>query len=216
MARAAEIRRGRIFDRALTVAKKRASRDGLKGLTARRIAEEVGCSVGTLYNVFDNMDTLILHVNGRTLDALHGELTEVGAGGDGGPAASESADSLSAVRALMLGYLDFTQRDPNLWNLIFEHSWPRDYPIPAWYHDKIHRVLGLLADALAPLFPPGDEVERYRAASVLWSGLHGIFSLSAAGKLGIVTGDGVAGMSDLLTSCFVAGLRQRRAAAVRD
>ena len=181
-----------------------AESEGLAGLTARRIAKDVGCSVGTLYNVFDNLDALILNLNGRTFDALHDELAKVEA----------RSDPQSAARALMKAYLRFVQDNGNLWNVVFEHVWPADYPIPDWYHEKIRHLLSLLARALAPLFPPGGEAMNEHAAIVLWSGLHGINSLAAGGKLGIVTTESVLDLSELLVTNFVTGLqhRQRRAA----
>ena len=197
--RPAEVRRRRVFDQGLAAAQRIASREGLEGLTARRIAAEIGCSVGTLYNVFGNMDSLILQLNGRTLDALYDEMKKVG----------EAADSESTVQALTVRYLEFTRKNLNLWNVIFEHSWPKDYPIPDWYRNKVRGLLMLVADALGPLFPPGDEAGRYQAATVLWSSLHGINSLSVAGKLGIVSDLSVADMSAMLTSNFIAGLQRQ-------
>ncbi len=209
--RPVEVRRRRVFDQGLAAAQRIASREGLGGLTARRIAAEVGCSVGTLYNVFGNMDSLILHLNGTTLDALYDEMRKVGETADG-----ESADSDSTVQALTVKYLEFTRTNLNLWNVIFEHSWPKDYPIPDWYRDKVRGLLTLLANALGPLFPPGDEAGRYQAATVLWSSLHGINSLSVAGKLGIVSDVSVTGMSAMLTSNFIAGLQRRGPESHRD
>ena len=204
MARNTQIRRQKIFENALDSAKMIAESEGLAGLTARRIAKDAGCSVGTLYNVFDNLDALILNLNGRTFDALYDALARVEAGGD----------PQSAARALMEAYLRFVRDNGNLWNVVFEHVWPADFPLPDWYHEKIRRLLSLLARALAPLFPPGREAMNEQAAIVLWSGLHGINSLAAGGKLGIVTAGSVTDLSESLVANFVTGLqhRQRRTA----
>ena len=43
---------------------------GLEGLTARRVAAEIGYTPGTLYNIFENLDDLILHVTAGALDGL--------------------------------------------------------------------------------------------------------------------------------------------------
>src|SRR6186997_1420454 len=43
---------------------------GLEALRARELAEEVGCAVGAIYNVFPNLDALIFEVNARTLRAF--------------------------------------------------------------------------------------------------------------------------------------------------
>ncbi len=198
MGKRAELKRQGIFERALVEAGDLARTDGLAGLTARRIARRMGCSVGTIYNLFENMDFLILHLNGRTLDALFEALSE------GAPHAAPG----SALDALVQRYLDFTQANANLWAVIFEHVWPRDYPLPAWYSAKVQGLLGLLEEALAPLFPAGAEAARQRAATVLWSGLHGLCSLSMSGKLGTVDEGDLDEMAHLLVGNFVAGLER--------
>ena len=200
MTKTKEKRRRKVFDDALAVARDIALADGLDGLTARRIAKEIGCSVGTVYNVFGNLDTLILHLNASTLDALHHALTEDG----------KTDDLGSAIHSLVERYMKFTDENANLWDVIFEHMWPKDYVIPDWYLATIHRLFTVLADALAPLFDEDEDAEKYQAATVLWSGLHGIRSLAFTGKLGLVSPDSVRAMVDLLTDIFVEGLRRRK------
>jgi AcrR family transcriptional regulator len=43
---------------------------GLAALKARDLAREAGCSVGTIYNVFEHLEALILCVGSRTLAML--------------------------------------------------------------------------------------------------------------------------------------------------
>ena len=205
MAKNTDLRRKRIFEDAMDAATKIARNEGLGSLTVRRIAKQVGCSVGTIYNVFDNLDTLILHLNGRTFDALYEELAKV----------DPKDEPRAAVASLTETYLAFVRDNANLWNVVFEHVWPAKYPLPDWYREKIERLLKLLATILAPLFPEGREPggredENYLAALVLWSGLHGIHSLMATGKLGIVTSETAKVLSDLLVSIFFGGLIYRQ------
>ncbi len=195
-----EQRRQQIFEDALATAKTIAEKEGLTGLTVRRIAKDTGCSVGTIYNVFDNLDTLILHLNAMTFDALYEELIKV-----------EVKDEPRAVVGnLSETYRGFVRDNENLWNVIFDHAWPAGYPLPEWYREKIERLLKTLAHILAPLFPPGREKENYLAALVLWSGLHGINSLAATGKLGIMTSENANALSDLLVDIFFGGLIYRQ------
>ncbi len=200
MARNTEQRRQKIFEDAIVAAKSIAEAEGLAGLTVRRIAKRIGCSVGTLYNVVDNLDTLILHLNGQTFDALYDALMKLETGGD----------VESRVRAVVRTYLDFVSDNANLWYVIFEHSWPPNHPIPHWYLEKIQRLQVVVADALAPLLPDSEKEQSYQAAIALWSGLHGISSLAASGKLGIITSDTVNGLSEMLVRNFIAGLRLQR------
>jgi AcrR family transcriptional regulator len=197
-----EQRRQTLSEDALIAARGLAEAEGLAGLTARRISGQIGCSVGTLYNIFGNLDSLILYLNAGTFDALQQELIKLDRGGD----------PETRVRLTARTYIDFVRENANLWNVVFDHIWPPEHPIPDWYFAKTRELLTYLAEALAPLVPAGKHrTERsYQAATALWSGLHGICSLAAAGKLGIVTLDTVNGLTGVLVDNFLVGLKTPR------
>ncbi len=195
MGRRSDHSREELYELALEAARKIAEEEGLRGLAARRIAREIGYTVGTLYNLFEDLDDLIIHMNGRTLDDLYEALANVQL--DGEPE--------TAMRALAEGYIEFVDDHPKVWNVLFEHRLPEPRQPPDWHHEKILRLLGLVEQALGPLFPPGRETERHHAARVLWSSLHGICSLESAGKL--VASETVTALTDTLVTCFLAGLR---------
>ena len=50
---------------------------GLAGLSAREIARRIEYSPGTIYNMFENLDDVVLNVEARVLDALDGRLIGV-------------------------------------------------------------------------------------------------------------------------------------------
>ncbi len=178
---------------ALAAAREVAETEGLRGLTARRVAGKIGYSAGTLYNLFENLDDLIVHLNGATLDALYEALA--GERPDGEPEA--------ALHAMARSYISFTGAHPNLWNILFEHRLPEGQQLPEGHREKVRRLLGLVEEALAPLFPPGRESERLHSARVLWCGLHGICALTSAGA----TPESATAMAESLVTNYVAGLR---------
>ena len=151
--------------------------NGLAGLSAREIARRIGYSPGTIYNMFQNLDDVVLHIEARVLDALDERLKAALA--DGAPE--------EKVSRLAEAYLAFTQERPKLWNLLFEHYMPADSQTPAWYQQKLELLMSRVETAMAPLFPPEADIERHRAARVLWAGVHGITSLATANKLSNVT-----------------------------
>jgi len=197
--KSSERRRQKILEDAIAAGTDIARVEGLAGLTARAIANRIGCSVGTLYNVFDSLDTLIIHLNGATFDALYEELKEI----------EPSNDVATTVQRFVDIYLDYVRKNPNNWKVIFDHVWPQDYPLPQWYIDKIHRLLTLLVDALAPLFPPGQGNEAKQAAVLVWGGLHGLQSLMSDGKLGFITSESAHVLSNAMVEAIVVGLKDR-------
>lgn len=177
-------------------------RDGLAGLSARAIARRIDYSPGTLYNVFQNLDDLVLHVEANVLDTLEKRLGLVGHG-----------DSpMEAVQKLASAYLEFTRERPRLWNLLFEHHLPSKVQIPEWYQAKLDGLLQRVEQAIAPLFQRDDAAGLRRSARVLWAGVHGIASLSTSDKLSTITSESAQVLVDELVASYVSGLavQQRR------
>ncbi len=173
------------------------SEGGLSGLSAREVARRIGYSPGTLYNVFENLDDIVLTIEGRLLDRLANELDGVPNGG--------SAEE--RVLALARTYLRFTAAHPKLWNLLFEHHLPPGRDIPGWYQQKLDGLMSRVADAVTPLLPEHSVEEAKRAASVLWAGVHGITSLATTDKLSIVTSEGAGLLVDQLVRTYLIGLK---------
>ena len=180
---------------ALDAAREIAEEEGLRGITARRIATKIGYSPGTLYNVFENLDDLIVQLNMDTLEALYGVCK----------AAPTDDDPVAALKSLARVYIQFTDDHPRLWSLLFEDSVPHGDQLPERHFEKVRQLLALVEVAIAPLFPPGREDERLHSARVLWTGLHGICSLSASGTMAKT--ETPEAMADTLISNYIAGLR---------
>ena len=174
--------------------------DGLSGLSAREIARRIGYSPGTIYNMYQNLDDVILHVEARVLDSLETRLGGI----------VRAASGPAALPELARAYLAFTQEKPKLWNLLFEHHLPAGTDLPAWYQEKLEGLLKRVEEALAPLFPAGSEADRHRAARVLWAGVHGITSLATADKLSIVTSEAASRLIEDLVQTYLKGLQAGR------
>jgi AcrR family transcriptional regulator len=197
MGRRSDHSREELYAMALAAAREIAEAEGLRGLTVRRIAGRIGYAPGTLYNLFENLDDLILHLNGETLDALYQSLADT----------PLDDDPEAATHRLAAGYICFTRAHRNLWNILFEHHLPEGEELPDWHHEKIRRLLELVEWALAPLFPPGQDAEKHHSARVLWSSVHGICSLENTDKL--VKTESVESLAGSLISNYLMGLRFR-------
>jgi AcrR family transcriptional regulator len=131
--------------------------DGLAGFSAREIARAVGYSPGTIYNIFESLDDLILQVEARLLDGLDARLA----------ALPQDGPAHARVLRLAREYLTFTSERPRLWNLLFEHHLPAATPVPGWYQDKLDTLMHRVEDVLKPL--GADPASTARSASVLTS-----------------------------------------------
>ncbi len=176
--------------------------NGLTGLSAREIARRIGYSPGTIYNMFENLDDVVLHVEARVLDALDKRLAE----------SLQVPEPNRRIQRLAQSYLSFTHEKPKLWNLLFEHHLPSGTDLPAWYQQKLEGLLARVEESLAPLFPAGHDAERQRTARVLWAGVHGITSLATADKLSIVTAEAANTLIDDLVGTYLAGIPHRKPA----
>jgi AcrR family transcriptional regulator len=174
--------------------------NGLAGLSAREIARRIGYSPGTLYNIFENLDDLVLTIEGRLLDRLDQALGDV-------PAASNPTQT---VHRLAQAYLRFTHENPKLWNLLFEHHLPPGREVPGWYQIKLEGLLARVENALAPVMDRSDEQRKRRAARVLWAGVHGITSLATTDKLSVVSTETAPALVDDLVSAYLKGLGEKQ------
>jgi len=160
---------------ALAAARGLAIEEGMRGVTVRRVAERIGYAPGTIYNLFANLDDLIVHVNGDTLAGLEAALRQEADG-----------DLSTRPRRLTDAYFDFVEAVPRLWAMIFEHRLPEQAALPPWYHQRLDSVIELVAAALAPAMTTLPTEERRRAVIAMWAALHGIATLAVSRKLGLV------------------------------
>lgn len=173
---------------------------GLGGLSAREIARRISYSPGTLYNSFENLDDLVLTIEGRLLDALLDDLSAV----------PEGDDPRERLYRIANAYLAFAARNPKLWNLLFEHHIPASQSVPETYRHKFEALMRKVEDALQPLLDGLGADDIKRSARVLWAGVHGIASLSAADKLSIITADDASVLMDDLVRTYLNGLEAAR------
>jgi AcrR family transcriptional regulator len=183
--------REELRERILSAGEEIVARSGVEGLTARRLAEQIGYSVGTLYNFFEDIDDLVVHLNARTLDHMYAACARV----------TKRLGPEDALRAYARAYLRFTKEHDRSWAMLLDGSSHHHSELPDWYNTKVGRLLGLVEEVLAPLIL--GEKDRKRSARVLWASLHGIVSLAGAGA---VSESPLELVNDLITH-YVASLR---------
>jgi len=168
---------------------------GYAALSARAIATRIGYSPGTLYNVFDDLDHLVLTIEQRVLDQLAERLTRVPHG----------ADPVQHLCDVAHAYLEFTNERPRLWNLLFEHLMPNGWAPPPAFQARIDRLRKIVEGACVPIVGGEDRALLHRTASVVWVALHGITSLATTEKLENVTHEQACVLVDDLVRTYATG-----------
>ena len=168
---------------------------GVAALTAREIAARVGCALGTTYNIFKNLDDLIVEINGETLTDLLNVLIE---------ARRPDLSSTEALLAFAGAYVDFTQSHSHRWLALFEHRLPPGQHLPDWYHQRLGRLFETVEAELDDLIQ--DPATRAQSARILWAGLHGICSLGLTGKLSLIADQSVKELAERHVEVHLAGI----------
>lgn len=145
--------------------------EGFSALKVRKIAVEIGYTVGSIYMVFANMADLIMHINARTLDAIAAQLEQV-----------QESGAEPSIETMAMTYLSYASQNFNRWRNIFEYQLLAEAEIPDWYQEKVDNVFAPIEALFAELAPEFSEEHGKRAARALWRGIHGICILSVTGK----------------------------------
>ena len=176
-----EQRRARLRDALVAAAERAIAQQGLGTLRARALAQEVGCAVGAIYNVVEDLDDLVLLVNARTLAALERELIAADRA-DEYPAQGANAAIARLVR-MAIAYLDFAAANTPRWRTLFEHRMPAGREVPAWYRDEQQRLFAYVEALLLELQAQESRVRRALLARSLFSAVHGLVVLGLEEKL---------------------------------
>lgn len=135
---------------------------GFARFSAREVAKRVGYSIGTIYNVFESHDALILAINAHTLDRwatfIQQRLDE------------EQHDT---VAALVFGYCDFAQAHPNTWLALYDHRLEEGGEVPEWYREKLATLMALVTNELLKHMPENKSGEAMSLARSLIATVHG-------------------------------------------
>jgi AcrR family transcriptional regulator len=173
--------------------------EGLSGLRARDLARQVGCALGAIYNVFSDLDDLILAVNARTLAALEQDLAAARPAND---------DPEAALVALALAYMDFAAAHMPRWRAVFDHRLPRGREVPDWFVSEQGRLFDFVAEPLRALRPGMDPQERALLARSLFSAVHGVVVLGLEEKLQAMRLDVLRRQVVTLVTATARGLRE--------
>ena len=139
---------------------------GLAHLRARDLANQAGCSLGAIYNVFTDLDELILAVNANTLKAIDREMTAI-----------DSGDPLQQLIALANAYLTYAVRNRLRWEALFSHRMPAEAVGPQWFQGIQNAAFSRIEGPLARLRPDLPDAARYLLGRSIFAAVHGMVVL---------------------------------------
>lgn len=165
--------------------------EGFQKISTRKIATKIGYTVGTLYNVFQNLEDIFIHLNARTLDSLIKSLSE---------------SDVTSIKSLAYTYVKFSQESFNAWSLLFEYQFDDKTQFPRWYQPKVDSLLGIVANSLKELSIKCSPEKAKESIIVIWSSIHGICILSNRGKLNKTGASDPKSLIDNLIDNYLKGL----------
>lgn len=105
---------------------------GADFLTVRKLSEASGCSVGTIYNQFANMDNFVIEQNMMTLDELSGAMRQIARGNDAYKNLSRFTDV----------YVGWVLSNANLWFLLYNfHLHHSGGKLPQEYRRRFMKIV---------------------------------------------------------------------------
>ena len=176
MATKTELRKAALRERLIDAAEARIERDGATSLRARDLAKDAGCALGAIYNVFDDLDALIMAVNGRTFQRLGRAVSLSLEGGEGLPPTER-------LIRMSHAYLGFAAENKFLWRALFDVQMTRDGPAPDWYREALNGLFAHIAGPVSELFPDESSEEVNLMTRALFSSVHGIVLLGLENRI---------------------------------
>lgn len=200
-------RRARLREDLIEAAERRIADLGLDGLKARDLARDVGCALGAIYNVFPDLDALIITVNGRTLALLEAHIDASTANdapdGDIEPAVTD------LVR-LAQAYLTFALENRRRWQALFQHRLTGDSELPDWYRAQQAKLFSRVEEPVRRLAPTLDAQAYALLGRSVFSATHGVVSLGLDEKLATLPADVLRDQLDRVVRAIGLGLQDRK------
>jgi AcrR family transcriptional regulator len=168
---------------------------GFDGLSAREIARAIGYAPGTLYNMYRNLDEIVLRVETRVLNELDGRVAD----------AMNGQSDHQALRNFGRAHVEFAYQTPTLWQLIQRHHPQQMKEAPDWYLERLYAPVTRIEPVLGKVTGTTDIDEQARNARILWSAVHGVVNVATTRKFGTLPMATTLTMVDSITDRLLTG-----------
>ena len=191
MAKAADERRKALRDTLSDLAEVEIEENGIAAIKARPLAQAAGRSVGAIYNVFGDLEDIIIAVIGRTVRML-GQFVAQALDGKGDLPPTERLVVMSYA------YLDYAAAHPRLWRALFDLQMSTDMDVPGWYLEELGRLFSYIDGPVQECFPEMSAEEVSLMTRALFSSIHGIVLLGLENRISGVPRDQIRNMIALM------------------
>ena len=142
---------------------------GYARFSAREVAKRIGYSIGTIYNVFDSLDALLLAINSRTFTLWAASVR-----------ARLADDPEDRIAVLVDSYFAFAAANANLWMAIYDHRVPTGEELPESYRKQRAELTGIVEQEIARVLPKKKAGQAAALARSLVATVHGhcVFALT--------------------------------------
>lgn len=150
----------------ITAAEQVIETQGLGELRARDLAKTAGCSLGAIYNVFTDMDGLILEVNASTLRAIDQTMASIAA-----------PNPTTQFLQLADAYVTYAARNRLRWDALFSHRMQAEAVVPDWFLETQNAAFSHIETPLAALCPQLDGTALHLLGRSIFAAVHGMVAL---------------------------------------
>ncbi len=168
---------------------------GADYLTARKLSEASGCSVGTIYNQFSSMDELFSALNIATLADLQTAMKRVAVG----------RNAYKNLNAWLDSFVSFVLANPNRWFLLYNYHL-RSGHLSAKYRQQIICVTKLWQKSFDAVYAHLNIRKRRLARQVLWLSLFALSSFLTTNVIDHLSMVNKKNLCKLLLNTYLAGL----------
>ncbi len=160
--------------RLLAAAEALFARDGVAGVSMRRIAEAMGCSATTPYRYFADKEEILASVRAAAFDRFSATMEA---------AFARRGSLVERSAAVGRAYWDFAMREPDAYRLMFDLAQPDDDRYPDLLRAGA-RARACMTAHIRELVAEGRLAgDPDLLGHVIWSATHGIVVLKLAGRL---------------------------------
>ncbi|MDP2330690.1 MAG: TetR/AcrR family transcriptional regulator [Reyranella sp.] len=153
---------------------RRFSRDGLQGVTMRRLAADLGCSPMTPYRYFRDRQEIIAAVRADAFRRFADLLED---------AYASQTDPVARARAVGRTFLSFACAEPDLYRLMYDVGQPDEVNYPELTRHRM-RAREVIVRQNAALIDAGLlEGDAEELSHVMWAATHGAILLHLSGVL---------------------------------